>query len=510
MVDLVFNFKTLGNVFTLFALFFIFCGWSYYALKKKTFSLFIFPLIVQAGFLVTYVRIAGLNMDEAEHLHCAWMVGQGMVPFRDFWQHHSPLLWVLLAPAMKAIKPSAAIFEISRLFSLGVFLLIVLVGWRIARKAWGDKAHLPSYLFMVLSASIMGEYFTLRPDLYLTLFLLIGVYVSLAIPQGRLFPVFIAGVCVGLAESFISKQYFLALLPLVALFLLRRNKSFFWGVFIYALGIALGSIPLLLYLFKNHIIKDFIHWVFTSNKERIKLTVMFPLAISALGVFGAWRLFGKYLRERNAEALVLAAAFCLSVASSFTGCVFSFPAGYYLQFLFIVGAACAAGGVLFEAVDKAGSIFKKAAVAGALCTLLVSPNFSRVMSHENSFFGKDKQSVAQLLAYSKNDTCVVLLPYHPIFCFDATRLYSSWQYVFCDNYKDVREDALTKDITQTLLTNPPAIILARLNKRDLMLNLYLKGLIREKDYRPLKALLDERYTIKEIGGVEYYIRNDRL
>ena len=41
---------------------------------------------------------SGNWLDEAEHCHAAWLMGsQHLRPYTDFFQHHSPLLWDLLA-----------------------------------------------------------------------------------------------------------------------------------------------------------------------------------------------------------------------------------------------------------------------------------------------------------------------------------------------------------------------------------------------------------------------------
>ena len=44
-----------------------------------------------------------LDADESQHLHAAWLVGQGQVPFRDFWEHHLPLFYYLLAPLTRCL-----------------------------------------------------------------------------------------------------------------------------------------------------------------------------------------------------------------------------------------------------------------------------------------------------------------------------------------------------------------------------------------------------------------------
>jgi hypothetical protein len=39
-----------------------------------------------------------LNWDELEFFAATKWIGEGMVPFRDFWEHHAPLMWFVFAP----------------------------------------------------------------------------------------------------------------------------------------------------------------------------------------------------------------------------------------------------------------------------------------------------------------------------------------------------------------------------------------------------------------------------
>jgi len=42
-----------------------------------------------------------LNPDEFEHLHAAWCQSEGLVPYRDFFEHHTPWFYWLLLPLVK-------------------------------------------------------------------------------------------------------------------------------------------------------------------------------------------------------------------------------------------------------------------------------------------------------------------------------------------------------------------------------------------------------------------------
>ena len=70
-------------------------------------------------FALSIVRF--LDGDELEHVHSAWYVLNGALPYVDFFEHHHPLLWYLLAPALALTGESANAVVVLR---LGFFLLV--------------------------------------------------------------------------------------------------------------------------------------------------------------------------------------------------------------------------------------------------------------------------------------------------------------------------------------------------------------------------------------------------
>lgn len=68
--------------------------------------------------------------DELLHLHDTWLVGQGLLPYRDFFEHHACWYHFLLGPAAAFFKPEAdreaAVLFVN--FARGLSLLVVLVG----------------------------------------------------------------------------------------------------------------------------------------------------------------------------------------------------------------------------------------------------------------------------------------------------------------------------------------------------------------------------------------------
>ena len=163
-------------VLILFIYVYIFCFLCVCFFSNKSLQFSFSPFIL---LLCTLILISGiLNgqfQDEIEHLHCSWMFAKGLVPFKDFWQHHSPMIWLVLSVFLKKISPTPYIVIISRLFCVVVFFLIGLMGWQIAKTIWNKEARLSTYLLVLLSTAIYTECLVLRPEIFLGLFLLLGI-----------------------------------------------------------------------------------------------------------------------------------------------------------------------------------------------------------------------------------------------------------------------------------------------------------------------------------------------
>jgi hypothetical protein len=95
--------------------------------------LIVVPVFVAA----TWPRLAFTRLydpDEFEHLHAAWCVAQGQVPYRDFFEHHGPLTYYLLAPFAVWIGDTPALLTVHR--GLSAFWILVCVA---GLYAWFGK-----------------------------------------------------------------------------------------------------------------------------------------------------------------------------------------------------------------------------------------------------------------------------------------------------------------------------------------------------------------------------------
>ncbi len=104
-----------------------------------------------------------LDEDESQHLHAAWLVAQGKVPFADFWEHHTPGLYYLLAPLTQAFPDSPAVYFVGRTGMALVGVLAVLLVFRLARPLSAGTAMAAVALVALLPRFV--EYVTdVRPD----------------------------------------------------------------------------------------------------------------------------------------------------------------------------------------------------------------------------------------------------------------------------------------------------------------------------------------------------------
>lgn len=68
----------------------------------------------EIGFALWAFYYHYMCMDHAEHIHAAWLVWQGQVPYRDFFEHHNPLFWYVLAPFVAAFYKNALVLYAAR------------------------------------------------------------------------------------------------------------------------------------------------------------------------------------------------------------------------------------------------------------------------------------------------------------------------------------------------------------------------------------------------------------
>src|SRR6185369_17742565 len=81
-----------------------------------------------------------IDPDESQHLHVAWLITQGQVPYRDFWEHHLPFFHYAMAPLMLWFPEGPAVYFAARGVMVLVAAVAVWLTWRLARRLSADGA----------------------------------------------------------------------------------------------------------------------------------------------------------------------------------------------------------------------------------------------------------------------------------------------------------------------------------------------------------------------------------
>jgi hypothetical protein len=188
-----------------------------------------------------------LAWDELEFLRATQWVGQGRVPYRDFWEHHGPLQWFLMAPLKALVNgPGASTVLWMRWGQLPFWGLAGGCVWVLLQRA-----KTPVWLALVVCAlPLLAPLFTLwaveyRPDTLASAMLLLGLAVWRVSSRG----ISMLTVGAALALGAMSNLRMAGICALTFLLCLTvRPASRRWGIHRNWLWlIAGGSLPFLLW-----------------------------------------------------------------------------------------------------------------------------------------------------------------------------------------------------------------------------------------------------------------------
>lgn len=164
------------------------------------------------------LEVRGFNPDELEHLHFSWLVSKGQLPYRDYFEHHTPWLHYLMARVVAAHDVETSVTEavetitlargLSWLFAGAVLVLTALLGlrWRHPIVACAGA------VFLADAAFFQDKSLEFRPDVAASALLVAAVLLMMAGLRSRApssprtaWTFAGAGLCLGAALMFTQK-----------------------------------------------------------------------------------------------------------------------------------------------------------------------------------------------------------------------------------------------------------------------------------------------------------------
>jgi len=154
---------------------------------------------------------ARLDPDESQHLHVAWLIAEGRVPYADFWEHHMPALPWALSPLTRwfAERPSIyiaarAIMALTTAATLGV---VYVLGARL-----GPAVGAIAVILLAVQVRFLQHGIQVRPDVPALLTWLVTVLMLVRWRErARTGWLWAAGLALGFTAALTPKAAFLGL-----------------------------------------------------------------------------------------------------------------------------------------------------------------------------------------------------------------------------------------------------------------------------------------------------------
>jgi len=211
-----------------------------------------------------------LGGDTLEHIHSAWLIFAHFEPYKDFFQHHNPLLWYLFAPIAglhaKGVDDntitSIALSSSIIISFINYYYLYLITSRFLSTKFAGLVAAAAAFTPYILLSIVH-----FRPDNFMMTAFFAGLYYYFYYLKeqkfGHLFLAFILFWC---SFMFLQKIIFtLLLLGIITLYLIYKKKMSLADV-LYACVIPLTlSLAYGMYLYANDILGVWYHSNFTFN-----------------------------------------------------------------------------------------------------------------------------------------------------------------------------------------------------------------------------------------------------
>ena len=109
-------------------------------------------------------RGAPLAPDELEFFRATRWIGEGRVPFRDFWEHHTPLQWIVFAPVARLFAGGPGVESVVAMRWAQVLLWIVIAAILIRLSRRAGVSPVAALALLVVSATFVRRAVEYRVD----------------------------------------------------------------------------------------------------------------------------------------------------------------------------------------------------------------------------------------------------------------------------------------------------------------------------------------------------------
>ena len=361
-------------------------------------ALLIAATLVILAFQLSLVRTRTFDPDEFQHAHSAFLISKGQVPYRDYFEHHPPLLHFLMAPVVRSLHPerdgqsAMDTLFILRVLNWAVAMLGAVAHYLLARRLLGPLGGAAASLLLWSTLIVFEKALEIRPDT--AAFALLQV--ALLLLSGReatTSRTALAFSLLGAGVLFTQKLAFPILGVVAAAWLARRVTSSSGGRALALIGVSLlwPTALVAAYFFARDAGPDFIEDVFLINLRWKARMAAWPFLMTrfvepnpffallgGLGLLRGIRRWGTSLPEAPAEGTVL-----MSALSAALGLLLLPVAWEQYYLLLLPPLAILAGGIL---VRLTAALLRTGVASGAVAVAVVLLSLASLAASTPSIF----------------------------------------------------------------------------------------------------------------------------
>ena len=128
-------------------------------------------LVAIAGLLIARIPVIPVRVfdpDEFEHAHAAWSVFRGLLPYRDFFEHHTPWYYFALSPFFRWFAVDQSFESATRFLAFGRGLSLLLTAlsvgllFLVGRVGANRRVGLLAGLFLVAQPVVIQKTLEIR------------------------------------------------------------------------------------------------------------------------------------------------------------------------------------------------------------------------------------------------------------------------------------------------------------------------------------------------------------
>lgn len=126
--------------------------------------------------IVRYFSAAGECLyDTVEHIYASWLISEGKLPYKDFFEHHNPLFWYLFSPVAKFFYRNINVLYMARAIALIGHFVCMFIVYKLALLVY-DKRSAVFSLLCLFALPMWKDILTFRPDIFMCLFYIMAIY----------------------------------------------------------------------------------------------------------------------------------------------------------------------------------------------------------------------------------------------------------------------------------------------------------------------------------------------